>query len=302
MHYSPIEEYMLELPDWDGIDHIRRLADTLPCNNPEWRNQFYRWFLSMVAHWNGLDRMHANSVSPLLIGRQGCGKSTWCRNLLPPELLEYYTDSIDFSNKRDAELLLNRFALINIDEFDSVSPSHQAFLKHILQKPVINARQPYKRSIQPLKRYASFVATSNNADLLNDPTGSRRFICIELTGNINHAIGLNHKQLYAQAAAALRNNERYWFTSEEETAIIRNNHQFQQIPVEEQLFFQYFRLPETGEQGELLPAAEILRRIEQRSKIKSGIRNMALFGRLLLKNNVIKKHTKTGNYYHVIEI
>lgn len=302
MHYSPIEEYMLELPDWDGIDHIRRLADTLPCNNPEWRNQFYRWFLSVVAHWNGLDRMHANSVSPLLIGRQGCGKSTWCRNLLPPELLEYYTDSIDFSNKRDAELLLNRFALINIDEFDSVSPSHQAFLKHILQKPVINARQPYKRSIQPLKRYASFVATSNNADLLNDPTGSRRFICIELTGNINHAIGLNHKQLYAQAAAALRNNERYWFTSEEETAIIRNNHQFQQIPVEEQLFFQYFRLPETGEQGELLPAAEILRRIEQRSKIKSGIRNMALFGRLLLKNNVIKKHTKTGNYYHVIEI
>ena len=199
-------------------------------------------------------------------------------------------------------MLLNRFALINIDEFDSVSPSHQAFLKHILQKPVINARQPYKRSIQPLKRYASFVATSNNADLLNDPTGSRRFICIELTGNINHAIGLNHKQLYAQAAAALRNNERYWFTSEEETAIIRNNHQFQQIPVEEQLFFQYFRLPETGEQGELLPAAEILRRIEQRSKIKSGIRNMALFGRLLLKNNVIKKHTKTGNYYHVIEI
>ena len=66
--------------------------------------------------------------------------------------------------------------------------------------------------------------------------------------------------------------------------------------------FQYFRLPETGEQGELLPAAEILRRIEQRSKIKSGIRNMALFGRLLLKNNVTKKHTKTGNYYHVIEI
>ncbi|MDZ3929090.1 MULTISPECIES: DUF3874 domain-containing protein [Parabacteroides] len=74
------------------------------------------------------------------------------------------------------------------------------------------------------------------------------------------------------------------------------------MPVEEQLFFQYFRLPETGEQGELLPAAEILRRIEQRNKIKSGIRNMALFGRLLLKNNVTKKHTKTGNYYHVIEI
>lgn len=78
--------------------------------------------------------------------------------------------------------------------------------------------------------------------------------------------------------------------------------QFQQTPVEEQLFFQYFRLLEAGEKGELLPAAEILRHIEQRSKIKSGIRNMSLFGRLVLKNNVTKKHTKTGNYYHVIQL
>lgn len=300
--YSPIRQYMAELPAWDGTDHIRRLADTLPCNNPAWRDRFYIWFLSMVAHWGGQDEMHANSASPLLVGRQGCGKSTWCRNLLPPELREYYTDSIDFSNKRDAELLLNRFALINIDEFDSVSPSHQAFLKHILQKPAINARRPYKRSIRPMKRYASFIATSNNADLLNDPTGSRRFICIELNGNIDQHQPVNHAQLYAQAATALRNNERYWFTHEEEAAIIRSNQQFQQIPIEEQLFFQYFRLPETGETCELLSAAEILRRIEQRSKIKTGVRNMALFGRILLKNNVVKKHTKTGNYYHVIEL
>ncbi|WFE83250.1 DUF3874 domain-containing protein [Parabacteroides chongii] len=153
-----------------------------------------------------------------------------------------------------------------------------------------------------MKRYASFIATSNNADLLSDPTGSRRFICIELNGTIDHSLSVNHSQLYAQAAAALRTNERYWFTSDEETAIIRNNHQFQQIPIEEQLFFQYFRQPEVGEKGELLPAAEILRRIEQRSKIKTGIRNMALFGRILLKNNVTKKHTKTGNYYHVTEL
>lgn len=300
--YSPIKQYMAELPTWDGTDHIRRLADTLPCNDPAWRDRFYIWFLSMVAHWNGLDEMHANSTSPLLVGRQGCGKSTWCRNLLPPELREYYTDSIDFSNKRDAELLLGRFALINIDEFDSVSPSHQAFLKHILQKPVINARRPYKRSIQPMKRYASFIATSNNTDLLSDPTGSRRFICIELNGNIAHNLPVNHAQLYAQAATALRDNERYWFTPEEEGAIIRSNQQFQQVPIEEQLFFQYFRIPEAGETCELLPAAEILRRIEQHSKIKTGVRNMALFGRILLKNNVVKKHTRTGNYYHVVEI
>ena len=112
--------------------------------------------------------LHANSSLPLLVGPQGCGKSTWCRNLLPPSLRMYYTDSIDFSNKRDAELMLTRFALINIDEFDSVSSAYQSFLKNVLQKPVVNARQPYKRSIQALHRYASFIATCNNYDLLTD--------------------------------------------------------------------------------------------------------------------------------------
>ena len=41
--------------------------------------------------------------------------------MIPPALRAYYTDSIDFSQKRDAELYLNRFALINIDEFDQIT-------------------------------------------------------------------------------------------------------------------------------------------------------------------------------------
>ena len=45
---------------------------------------------------------------------------------MPPELRGYYTDSIDFGRKRDAEMYLNRFALINIDEFDQVSSTQQA--------------------------------------------------------------------------------------------------------------------------------------------------------------------------------
>lgn len=87
----------------------------------------------MVAHWRQTDRKYANCTVPLLVGPQAYRKSTFCRSLLPPELQAYYTDRIDFSNKRDAELSLNRFALINMDEFDQNRVSQQAFLKHILQ-------------------------------------------------------------------------------------------------------------------------------------------------------------------------
>ena len=57
--------------------------------------------------------------------------------------------------------------------------NQQGFLKHLLQKPVANLRKPYGTSVRELRRYASFIGTSNQKDLLTDPTGSRRFICIE---------------------------------------------------------------------------------------------------------------------------
>lgn len=177
--YNPIEEYLYNTGRWDGKDRIRALADLVPCHNPHWRELFYRWFLGMVAHWRGIDKQHGNNTSPLLVGPQGYRKSTFCRILLPPELRFGYTDSIDFKSKQEAERSLDRFFLINIDEFDQINANQQGFLKHLLQKPVANLRKPYGTTIQEMRRYASFIGTSNLKDLLTDPSGSRRFICIE---------------------------------------------------------------------------------------------------------------------------
>lgn len=235
--YAPIEDYLTRLPVWDGKDRIRPLAARIPCDNVRWEQLFYTWFLSMVAHWQGRDKQHGNSLSPLLVGGQGCGKSTFCFNLLPSDLNKYYTDSIDFSKKRDAELYLTRFGLINIDEFDQVSARHQGFLKHLLQKPVVNVRKPHATQVESVKRYASFIATSNHTDLLGDPSGSRRFICIEVKGLIDNDQPIDYLQLYAQAVAALKNNERYWLTHEEEVSQMQANEAFQQRPLFEDLFF-----------------------------------------------------------------
>lgn len=181
--YNPIEEYLYHLPQWDGKDRIRTLANRVKCAQPEkWRERFHRWFLSMVAHWQGIDKQHSNSSVPLLIGDQGCGKSTFCSMLLPLHLRDYFTDSIDFSNKRNTELALNRYLLVNLDEFDSISPAYQGYMKHIVQKSVVQSRLPYQRATEALRRYATFIATSNNFDLLSDPTGSRRYICVEVGG------------------------------------------------------------------------------------------------------------------------
>lgn len=299
--YNPVEEYLCSTGRWDGKDRIRALAALVPCNNPHWQELFYRWFLNMVAHWRGIDRMHANSTSPLLVGSQGFRKSTFCRMILPPELRYAYTDSLDFKSKRDAELSLGRFLLINLDEFDSISSNQQGFLKHLLQKPAANLRKPYGNSIQEMRRYTSFIGTSNHKDLLTDTSGSRRFICIEVTAPIDTSAVINYKQLYAQAMHAILRGERYWLDDRDETVLHETNREFERISPIEQFFLCNFRSPEEGEKGELMAPIQILSYLHQKEKsIKLSNSDIINMGRILKKNGLKAKRTKRGMVYEVV--
>ncbi len=297
--YNPVEEFLYDVGGWDGKDRIRALANLVPCNNPYWRELFYRWFLSMVAHWHGLDRQHGNSTSPLLVGAQGYRKSTFCRILLPPELRFGYTDSLDFKSKQEAERYLGRFFLINIDEFDQVNISQQGFLKHLLQKPVANLRKPYGNAIREVRRYASFIGTSNQKDLLTDPSGSRRFICIEVTAPINTNVTINYKQLYAQAMDAIYHGERYWLNDEDEAVLKQTNREFEQISPLEQLFHCYFHPVDLEKEGEWFTAMQIMNNLQTKTKDKLAINKVAQFGRTLRKLNIPCKKSMRGTLYHL---
>ena len=300
--YNPLEEFIFHLPNWDQKDRIAELAGRVPCDNPHWTMLFHRWFLNMVAHWRGFDKQHANSTSPLLVGAQGTRKSTFCRDLIPPELRGYYTDSIDFSRKRDAEMYLNRFALINIDEFDQVTLTQQGFLKHLLQKPVANLRKPYGSTIQEMRRYASFIGTSNLKDLLTDPSGSRRFICIEVTGPIQTNVTINYRQLYAQAMHDIMKGERYWLDDTDEAIVKEYNREFERVDPLEELFLCHFRGAEESEEGEWLTAMQILNDLQQKTRDKLAINRIAAFGRTLRKLDILNKKSNRGTLYHLVRI
>ncbi|MCK9159034.1 MAG: VapE domain-containing protein [Bacteroidaceae bacterium] len=301
--YNPVEEYLHHLPAWDKKDRIGALADRLPCDDPDvWRMRFHRWFLSMVVHWLGVDKKHANSAMPLLVGDQGTMKSTFCSELLPPQLVDYYTDSFNISKRQDAMLALTRFLLINIDEFDSLKPSHQGFLKHIVQKPVVQEKLPYGSQTLRMRRYATFIATSNNFDLLNDPTGSRRFLCIEIKGVLDHKLPIDYEQLYSQAVAEINEGARYWFTREEELQITNDNRKFQTVSLEEDSFRSYFRKPEQGEDYEELLCVEILERIKKYQRGFDYSSTMAMrLGRLLSAEFTCRRAHR-GKSYQVIDM
>ncbi len=263
--YDPVNTWLDRLPEWDGRDYISELAARVPTSQPHWEKYLRLWLVGMVAQWRVSDKqLTGNALTPLLIGRQGCGKTRFCKILLPPELRDYYNDKINFKNEFDLNIALTSFALINIDEFDKTSSSQQIVLKYLLSSADVKFRPPYGKTIKLYRRYTSFIGTTNQQKPLVDTTGSRRFVCVGVTGNINFEDNLNHRQLFAQALHLFNNNERYWLDDDEIATLIRENEPFQKLNDLVEMIGETFRKPKASEQAKWWTLNEISQKLSER--------------------------------------
>ena len=303
-NYSPIESYLYDcLGKWDGKDRIRALARTVPTKNPHWEDWFYTWFLGMVDQWRGVYRkQYGNSTMPLLISKQGYNKSTFCRRLIPNELSWGFTDNMILSEKRQVLQAMSQFLLINLDEFNQISPQvQQGFLKNLLQLPTVKIKPPYGSHVQEFPRLASFIATSNMTDILADPSGNRRFLGVELTGPIDVSGRLNYEQLYAQAMQALEQGEKSYFDAAETAVIMQSNRQFEQVSPIKQCFLEVFEPTNDVEKGEYLMAAAIFDVLKQKFGSSLQVSSLQKFGRELQNiEGLTSKKTRFGTEYLVV--
>ena len=311
--YHPFTAYFEQLPEWDGTDRVSALARRVS-DNPVWVNGFHRWMLGLSAQWmqfrpdaNNANRANsinrANSVAPLLVSsRQGLGKSTFCRLLMPDALKAYYTESYDLSSPASAEAKLAAYGLINLDEFDKLSASKMPLLKNLMQASALNIRKAYKRSASALPRIASFIGTSNREDLLVDRTGSRRFLCVSLEHAIDCVTPVEHEQLYAQLKAELLSGERSWFNKEEEQAIQQHNALFYKHIPEEEVFRLCFRFATQEDHPQevlTLSATQLFERMK--AAHPSVMRGMTAYSlSRILPRLGERVHTAKGNVYRVV--
>ena len=305
--YHPFTAYFEQLPEWDGKDRVSALARRVS-DDPVWVNGFHRWMLGLSAQWmqfrsdaNSTNR--ANSVAPLLVSsRQGLGKSTFCRLLMPDALKAYYTESYDLGSPASAEAKLAACGLINLDEFDKLSASKMPLLKNLMQASALNIRKAYKRSASALPRIASFIGTSNREDLLVDRTGSRRFLCVSLEHAIDCVTPVEHEQLYAQLKAELLSGERSWFNKEEEQTIQQHNALFYKHIPEEEVFRLCFRFATKEDHPQevlTLSATQLFERMK--SAHPSVMRGMTAYSlSRILPQLGERVHTAKGNVYRVV--
>ena len=270
--YDPMDDFLEHLPKWDGKDRVEPLARRIKTDYEEWPHLFHIWMRSMVAMWKGKGQLTGNALVPLLIGRQGCGKSSFCRILLPREQREYYNDRINFKNEHDLNLGLTSFALINLDEFDKITKRQQVVLKYLLTTSDVKYRPPYGTAYSSHRRYASFIGTTNELMPLTDPTGSRRFICVMVDGNVDFETPIEYGQLYAQLKYEVeQQRERYFLTKDEEAALMHHNLRYQQMNGLNEMLLSIFEKPagnpkNNPEKGQWLSVKEISDRLKQAFK------------------------------------
>ena len=270
--YHPITDYLNRLPEWDGTDRLTALARRVS-EDGLWIQVFGIWMRGMVRQWTRITKCgtpmdnDTNQLAPILIStEQGLHKSTFCRMLLPPELAMLYTDKFELGGRLNLEFPLCRHALINLDEFDRFSTAQMAKLKNLMQLGRLNVRRPHATHFEQMQRTASFIGTSNTAELLTDPTGSRRFFCQEVEHPIDCSTLLDHRQLYAQILHELSVGLPYYLDKTTEEAVQQHNRRYYRASALREAFLTLFGKATddtSAEQTEWLTATDIYTRLHR---------------------------------------
>ena len=301
--YNPFVEYFTTLPPWDGNDYIAELADMVTTTNRDfWHKSLTKWLVGMVACAT-VDKI-VNQHALMLYSRgQGIGKSTWVRNLLPPQLEEYQRSGMLNINNKDHSMLLSTLLLINLDEFDGVKRSELADLKRIITQACVNERKAYAADTKMMVRRASFIASTNNQKCLQDMEGNRRFL-LSTVESVDLSQKVNHAGVYAQAFYLLMNGFQYWFEGDEIQDINLRNENYRMKEPAEELFYVHFRQATAADyMAKWYPAAQIMAYLGSVSRINQDVYTQNTIVKVLERDGFCKRLGTSGlTEYQVIRL
>nr|WP_278577577.1 BT4734/BF3469 family protein [Bacteroides intestinalis] len=262
--YNPFTEYFKSLHPWDGVtDYIGELATTVHVRGDQatFTEYFRKWLIGTVVSL--LDEHVVNHEILILIGPQGCFKTTWFNKLLPPALQRYFYTKTDNNRiTKDDKFTLTEFALLCMEEIDELNTSALNQIKAMTTTPVVNERMAYAHYKERRPHIASLCGTTNNEQFLTDPSGSRRWLpfnVVSIDDPYTHTP--NYEGVYAQAYALWKSGFRYWFNEKEVKAVNQRNTHFEVPNLEKELILTHYRRPIPGEECIFVTTAHILNRI-----------------------------------------
>ena len=175
--YNPLHEFFeQDLHTSDLCPNLTHLLNSVITDTPDADKWICKWLVSAVASAYG----HHSPLVLIFSGeKQGTGKTHWFRYLLPKQLRYLFAESKMDAGKDDEILMCLKWMILD-DEYGGKSKKEEKRLKELTSKEFINVREPYGRVSVDLRRLAVFCGTSNETQILNDPTGNRRQLPIHI--------------------------------------------------------------------------------------------------------------------------
>jgi predicted P-loop ATPase len=168
------------------------------------------------------------------------------------------------------------------DEMGGKSKQDEKRFKELTSKSIFSLRAPYARSNEDFKRLAVLCGTSNDPEIINDPTGNTRILPIEVL-SIDHELynSIDKDELFMEVYRAYKSNEEWQLTKDELALLDGVGKDFQSIAFERELILKFFKSSDQGGYSEWMTATEIKDFIEANTKQK--IHSMRKFGMELAK-------------------
>ncbi|MCQ2095446.1 MAG: PriCT-2 domain-containing protein [Bacteroidaceae bacterium] len=259
--YDPLHDYLRSLPEWreGDPDYIGSFAAMVHTDghDDDFRTDFRKWFVSMVAMWKG---MGINQQILVLIGPQGIYKTSWLNAILPPELADYRSTRMDCSQMtKDDRTAISQHPIINLEELDAMNHTELNQLKALSTAVSSNERPAYARTKVCRRRIASFCGSGNNQYFLTDRTGNRRWLIFNVISiDSPFTADIPYQGMYAQALALVNAGFSFYFTTDEINYINSRNTEFEVPDPAEEFVRTYFAKPEGDDPGLFMTATEIL--------------------------------------------
>ena len=213
--FNEVEDYLLSLK-WDGVRRLDTvLIDYLGAEDNKYTRAVARKsFTAAVAR--ALHPGCKYDYMPVLVGRQGFGKSTFLATIAKG----WFCDSLQSFEGKEAAELIQGVWIIEVGEMTGYNRSETSAVKQFLSKTADRYRQAYGRYAGEYPRRCVFFGTCNPREFLKDLTGNRRFWPIDVEAgkpkkSIFKDLPGEVDQLWAEAVGRYRLGEKLYLDDPE---------------------------------------------------------------------------------------
>lgn len=221
--FHPVKRYLDGL-SYDGQNHIAALTDFFEDEDGMFPIFLLRWLIGAVA------KIYEQAQNPMLVldGEQDAGKSFFARWLCP--VRDMFIESAISPDSKDNMLQLIRRWVWEVGELGSTTRrADRESLKNFLTMQEVVIRAPFGKHDIRKPAIASFIGTFNNeSGILDDPTGSRRFMVCNITSiDWRYSKEIDIDQVWAQAYHLYATGEPWKLQPEEKAMSRKINERYQ---------------------------------------------------------------------------